>query len=126
MPSVGSEQTPLRVAIIGAGPAAFYTAAHLQKETDLHVKIDMFDLLPSPFGLVRTGVAPDHQKYKTVQRVYDKTARHPGFRFFGNVSFGEQIHLDDLKHFFISNNYYFCQIGQLFHRDMFFFDFVHT
>lgn len=57
-----STDHPLRVAIIGAGPAGFYTAEHLFKQKNLTVEIDMFDRLPTPFGLVRAGVAPDHQK----------------------------------------------------------------
>jgi ferredoxin--NADP+ reductase len=61
------------------------------------VEVDMFDRLPSPFGLVRAGVAPDHQKYKTVTRVYDKNARMPNFRFYGLVEYGKHLHLDDLK-----------------------------
>jgi ferredoxin--NADP+ reductase len=67
------------------------------KSSDLVVEVDMFDRLPSPFGLVRAGVAPDHQKYKTVTRVYDKNARLPNFRFYGLVEYGKHIHLQDLK-----------------------------
>ncbi len=85
----------LRVAIIGAGPAGFYAAEHLQKQ-DLAVDIDLFDRLPTPFGLVRGGVAPDHQKIKSVTRVYDRLASHPRFRFLGNVEFGRDITLEDL------------------------------
>jgi ferredoxin--NADP+ reductase len=66
MSNVGSEGNPLRVAIVGAGPTGFYAAEHLMKQDDLAVEIDMFDRLPTPFGLVRGGVAPDHQKIKTV------------------------------------------------------------
>ena len=60
----GSEAQPLRVAIIGSGPAGFYTAEKLFKQTDLAVEVDMYDRLPVPFGLVRFGVAPDHEKIK--------------------------------------------------------------
>ncbi len=88
--------TPLRVAIIGSGPSAFYTAEALQKQAGQDVHIDMFERLPTPFGLVRGGVAPDHQKIKSVTRVYDRSAQHPGFRFFGNVTFGQDITHDDL------------------------------
>ena len=88
---------PLRVAIIGAGPAGFYTLSNLFKQKELNVEIDMFDRLPTPFGLVRAGVAPDHQKDKTVQRVYDKNAREPNVRFYGNVEYGSELSLDDLK-----------------------------
>jgi len=86
----------LRVAIIGAGPSGFYAAEHLQKQ-DLAVDIDLLDRLPTPFGLVRGGVAPDHQKIKSVTRVYDRLAGHPRFRFFGNVEFGRDVTLDDLR-----------------------------
>jgi len=97
MSKVGSSENPLRVAIIGAGPAGFYTVSNLLKQTDLTVEMDMFDRLPSPFGLVRAGVAPDHQKYKTVIRVYNKSAQSPNFRFYGSVKYGEHIHLSDLQ-----------------------------
>lgn len=97
MSNIGSASNPLRVAIIGAGPAGFYSVSNLLKQADLTVEMDMFDRLPSPFGLVRAGVAPDHQKDKSVIRAYDKSARSPNFRFYGSVNFGQQIHLDDLK-----------------------------
>ena len=97
MPDVGIPENPLRVAIVGAGPAGFYTAGHLFKQKEVAVEVDMFDKLPTPFGLVRSGVAPDHQKIKNVTRVYDKTAALPGFRFFGNVEYGNHLDLADLK-----------------------------
>ena len=97
MENLGSKEHPLRVAIIGAGPAAFYAADHLLKQSDPVVEVDMFDRLPTPFGLVRGGVAPDHQKIKSVERVFHKTALHPGFRFFGNVEFGKDVMLEDLR-----------------------------
>lgn len=93
----GTPDQPLRVAIIGAGPAAFYAADHLLRQDDLSVQVDMFDRLPTPFGLVRGGVAPDHQKIKNVCRVYHKTAQQTGFRFFGNVEFGRDVMLEDLE-----------------------------
>jgi len=93
---VDMRTTPFRVAIIGSGPSAFYTAEALQKRADLDIRIDMFERLPTPFGLVRGGVAPDHQKIKSVTKVYDRIAQHPGFRFFGNVTFGQDITHDDL------------------------------
>ncbi|MCG6955756.1 MAG: FAD-dependent oxidoreductase [Gemmatimonadetes bacterium] len=93
----GTSDQPLRVAVVGAGPAGFYAAEHLLKQEDLTVEVDLFDRLPTPFGLVRAGVAPDHQKIKSVTRVYEKTAAKPGFRFFGNVTFGSDINLDDLR-----------------------------
>lgn len=97
MAEVGSESNPLRVAIIGSGPAGFYTVSNFLKHPEIHVEIDMFDRLPTPFGLVRGGVAPDHQKDKSVTRAYDKSAQQPNFRFYGNVEFGKHITLEDLK-----------------------------
>jgi len=86
-----------RVAIIGSGPAGFYAADHLFRSRDFTFCVDMFDKLPTPFGLVRSGVAPDHQKIKTVTRIFDKIASNENFRFFGNVEFGKDIYLEDLK-----------------------------
>jgi len=97
MAQLGTTANPLRVAVIGSGPTAFYAADHLLKQKDLVVKIDMFDRLPTPYGLVRGGVAPDHQKIKSVTATYDKTAAHPNFRFFGNVEFGRDITLADVR-----------------------------
>src|SRR5947199_10017134 len=85
--------SPLRVAVIGAGPAGFYTSEHLLKEG---FEVDLYDALPTPFGLVRAGVAPDHPKIKSVTRVYEKTAAKPGFRFFGGVELGSDISREDL------------------------------
>lgn len=93
----GTEASPLRVAVIGSGPAAFYAVEHLFKQSGLIALIDMFDRLPTPYGLVRGGVAPDHQKIKTVTKVFEKLASNPRFRFYGNVEFGKDITLDDLK-----------------------------
>ena len=67
---------PARVAIVGSGPSGFYTADALIK-ADQAVTIDMYDRLPTPFGLVRGGVAPDHPKIKNVIRIYERTARTP-------------------------------------------------
>ena len=97
MAAVGTQENPLRVAIIGSGPSGFYTVSNLLKQSDLVVEMDMFDRLPTPYGLVRAGVAPDHQKDKSVTRAYEKSAAHPGFRFFGNVEYGTHIHMTDLK-----------------------------
>src|SRR6188472_3970424 len=97
--AIGTTQNPLRVAIVGSGPAGFYAAGHLLKaksHPDLVVQVDMFDRLPTPWGLVRAGVAPDHPNIKAVSRVYEKTAAHPRFRFFGNVEYGRDLHHDDL------------------------------
>ena len=97
MPEAGTDDHPLRVAIIGSGPAGFYVVERFFREKGLHVGIDMFDELATPFGLVRGGVAPDHQKIKSVVRVYDRNARDPRFRFYGNVRYGRDLRLDDLK-----------------------------
>ncbi|CAN5613339.1 FAD-dependent oxidoreductase [soil metagenome] len=97
---VGTVERPLRVAIIGAGPAGFYAAGALLQAKDLVVSVDMFDRLPTPHGLVRYGVAPDHQKIKAVSKAYDRTAMHPRFRFFGNITFGKDItHVDLRRHY---------------------------
>jgi ferredoxin--NADP+ reductase len=90
---------PIRIAVIGSGPAGFYTAGHLLKESGngaQSIELDMFERLPTPWGLVRSGVAPDHPKIKSVTRVYEKTAAHPRFRFFGNVELGRDISRDEL------------------------------
>ena len=83
------------VAIIGSGPSGFYAAEHLLKHLP-GVALDLFDRLPTPFGLVRGGVAPDHQKIKSVTRVYEKIAAHPGFRFFGHVRIGADLSREEL------------------------------
>lgn len=87
----------MRVAIIGSGPAGFYAAEALLKRTDTAVHVDMFDRLPTPYGLVRGGVAPDHQNIKAVTRVYEKTAARPTFRFLGNVCLGRDVTVDELR-----------------------------
>ncbi len=99
--ALGTPENPLRVAVIGSGPSGFYAADYLLKAKDKTVEIDMFERLPTPFGLVRGGVAPDHPKIKSVIRTYDRIASHPNFRFFGNVTFGQ-----DLKHDEILNYYH--------------------
>ena len=70
----------IRVAIIGAGPAGFYTAEHLLKSQKVVASVDLYDLLPTPYGLVRLGVAPDHEKIRNVTRKYDAVAAHERFR----------------------------------------------
>jgi len=93
----GTEAAPLRVAIIGAGPTGFYAADHLLKQPHLVVEVDLFDRVPTPHGLVRAGVAPDHQKIKSVTAAFDKVAAHPRFRFFGSVEFGRDVTAADLR-----------------------------
>jgi ferredoxin/flavodoxin---NADP+ reductase len=92
--------SPIRVAVIGSGPAGFYAAGHLLKDRaggqgaaghSIEIEVDMIERLPTPWGLVRSGVAPDHPKIKSVTRIYEKTAAHPRFRFFGNVALGEHV-----------------------------------
>lgn len=95
--SIGTDANPLRVAIVGSGPTGFYTAEHLFKQTDIVVEVDMFDRLPTPFGLVRGGVAPDHQKIKSVTKAYDRIAKNPRFRYYGYVEYGSDLKLADLK-----------------------------
>ena len=93
----GAPDQPLRVAIVGAGPAGFYAAEQLLRQPGLVVEVDMLDRLPTPFGLVRGGVAPDHQKIKAVTAAFDKIAALPGFRFFGGVELGKHVSVDDLR-----------------------------
>ena len=95
--AVGTERRPLRVAIIGAGPSGFYAAQALLKQKDYVVSIDLIDHLPAPYGLVRYGVAPDHQKIKSVTKLYDRIASDPRVRFFGNVTFGHDLTHEDVK-----------------------------
>jgi ferredoxin--NADP+ reductase len=97
MPKVGTDANPLRVAVIGAGPSGFYVADHLFRQGEFVVELDMFDRLPTPFGLVRAGVAPDHQKIKSVTKVFDRIASRPNLRFYGNVEFGTDITRQDLR-----------------------------
>ena len=94
MNGIGTTEHPLRVAIVGSGPSGFYAAGHLLKaksHPDLVAQVDMYDRLPTPWGLVRGGVAPDHPNIKAVSRVYEKTAQHAEFRFHGNVELGRDI-----------------------------------
>lgn len=91
-----NDPATLRVAIIGAGPSGFYAAEALQKAVP-GIRIDMLDRLPTPYGLVRGGVAPDHQKIKSVSRVFDRIATAPGFRYIGNVEVGRDITPDELR-----------------------------
>jgi ferredoxin--NADP+ reductase len=86
---------PLRVAVVGSGPAGFYAAGALLG-ADTPVEVDMIERLPTPWGLVRLGVAPDHPKIKSVSRAFERIAAQPGFRFVGNVEIGRDIHHRDL------------------------------
>jgi len=97
MAKPGTDAQPLRVAIVGAGPTGFYAADQLLRDKTVVVEVDMFDRLPTPYGLVRAGVAPDHQKIKSVTAAFDKVAAHPRFRFFGAVELGKHVTVDDLR-----------------------------
>jgi ferredoxin--NADP+ reductase len=97
MAEPGRGTAPLRVAIVGAGPTGYYAADQLLRQSGLTVAIDVFDRLPTPYGLVRLGVAPDHQKIKAVTAAFDKVAAQPGFRFFGGVELGKELTVDDLR-----------------------------
>ena len=87
---------PLRVAVVGSGPAAFYAAAALLASEDPQVEVDMIERLPTPWGLVRLGVAPDHPQLKTVSRAFERIAARPGFRFLGNVEVGRDVTHEEL------------------------------
>lgn len=94
---------PYYVAIVGAGPSGYFAAASLLRFADESVaaegpdiQIDMLEMLPTPWGLVRSGVAPDHPKIKSVSRTFEKTASDPRFRFFGNIAVGRDVSADDL------------------------------
>lgn len=93
----GANKETLRVAIIGSGPSGFYAADALEKQKDFDVQIDMFERLPTPHGLVRGGVAPDHQKIKSVTKLYDRIASKDYFRYFGHVEYGTDLSHTDLE-----------------------------
>jgi ferredoxin--NADP+ reductase len=88
-----------KIAIVGAGPAGYFTAQAFQKaqSDDRSFAIDMIERLPTPWGLVRSGVAPDHPKIKTVSKVFEKIAKEPNFRLFANVELGKDVSLKDLR-----------------------------
>jgi ferredoxin--NADP+ reductase len=88
-----------KIAIVGAGPAGYFTAQAFQKaqSDDRTFAVDMIERLPTPWGLVRSGVAPDHPKIKTVSKVFEKIAKEPNFRLFANVELGKDVYLKDLR-----------------------------
>ena len=91
---------PYRVAIVGSGPSGYFAAASLLKFADsddaVDVHVDMLEMLPTPWGLVRSGVAPDHPKIKTISKQFDKTGNDPRFRFFGNIEVGNHVQAAEL------------------------------
>jgi ferredoxin--NADP+ reductase len=97
MTTLGTPERPLRVAVVGSGPSGFYVAQGLLQTAGLAVQVDLFDRLPTPYGLVRYGVAPDHQKVKAVTKVYAKVASDPAVRWYGNVEMGRDLTLSDLR-----------------------------
>jgi len=96
---VPTPKRPLRVAVVGAGPAGFYAADTLLKQ-NIPVTVDLFERLPAPFGLVRYGVSPDHQKIKNVVKVFEQTAADKRFSYFGNVNVGRDINVFELRKFY--------------------------
>ena len=96
MSDLGSEQRPLLVAVVGSGPSGFYATESLLK-SDLNVRVTMLERLPVPYGLVRSGVAPDHPKLKQAIQVYAKIAESVDFKLLANVTVGEDINVKDLS-----------------------------
>jgi NADPH-dependent glutamate synthase beta subunit-like oxidoreductase len=92
-----SPDRPLRVAVIGAGPAGIYAADALTRQDDVPVAVDLIDRLPTPFGLVRHGIAPDHPKMRAIRETLHRFLDHPLVRFVGNVEVGTDISIDDLR-----------------------------
>ncbi|MGX9687756.1 FAD-dependent oxidoreductase [Deinococcus wulumuqiensis] len=96
MPTYTPER-PLRVAVIGSGPSGIYAAEALLKQTEFPVEVDVYDRLPTPYGLVRYGVAPDHLTIKSVTKGFEKTLSDPRVRFLGNVEFGRELSAEDAR-----------------------------
>ena len=96
MSQPGSEGHPLKIAVVGSGPSGFYATGALLK-SDLSIDVDMYERLPVPYGLVRSGVAPDHPKLKQAILVYAKIAESTGFNFFGNVTIGKDLTVEALR-----------------------------
>lgn len=92
-----SSERPLRVAVIGSGPSGIFATETLLKQSDVPVEVDVYDRLPTPYGLVRYGVAPDHLTIKSVTRGFEKTLGDPRVRFLGNVEFGRDLTHEDAR-----------------------------
>ena len=103
--------SPIRIAIVGSGPAGFYAAEQLLNARDVDATVDMFERLATPWGLVRAGVAPDHPKIKAVTRRYEQTGAKDGFRFFGNVEVGGELAVEELKRHYHAVIYAFGASG---------------
>ncbi|SDC47498.1 ferredoxin--NADP+ reductase [Geodermatophilus telluris] len=88
---------PLRIAVVGAGPAGIYTAEALTRRSPVPVTVDLLDRLPTPFGLVRHGIAPDHLKMRAIRETLHRALDDPGVRFVGNVEVGTDITLEELR-----------------------------
>src|SRR6476620_9959461 len=88
---------PLRVAVVGAGPAGIYASEALTRQSDVPVAVDLIDRLPTPFGLVRHGIAPDHPKMRAIRDTLHRTLDDPLVRFVGNVEIGRDISLAELR-----------------------------
>src|SRR4051812_9857113 len=86
----------LNVAVVGSGPSGFYAAGALLDRADVDVRVDLYERLATPWGLVRAGVAPDHPKIKSVSSVYAKIAAEESLRFFGNVDVGKDVTREEL------------------------------
>ena len=97
MTDAGSASSKIRIAIVGSGPSGFYAADHLLKQAEPQIFVDMYERLPTPFGLVRGGVAPDHEKIKSVTKLYSRIVAHERYRFFGNIEFGKDLRRRDLS-----------------------------
>jgi ferredoxin--NADP+ reductase len=87
----------VRIAIVGSGPAGAYAAGHLLRHSEPELHVDLYERLPTPWGLVRAGVAPDHPKIKSVTRLYERTAEHPRLRLFANVELGRHVTVEELR-----------------------------
>ncbi|HEX2073174.1 MAG TPA: FAD-dependent oxidoreductase [Geodermatophilus sp.] len=96
-PTPPSQDRPLRVAVVGAGPAGIYTAEALTRQSEVPVAVDLIDRLPTPFGLVRHGIAPDHPKMRAIRDTLCRALEQPLVRFVGNVEVGQDISLDELR-----------------------------